>query len=707
MTGLALDAPDAVRAISALVHLGLLGYLLRRMGKADRSAVTGASVLVALALTALWSLAGMARLYWDGPVPALMADLASVGRYGAWFVFLLALGPQDTDATRPAASRALRLAAVLALGLAVAAQISLQSPLPSAASHRFAAMTGLALSVLGLLMVEQLFRNAGSDVLWNIKPVCLGLGCVFGFDVYLSSEALLFAGLGVDTLIARPAVHALAVPFLFVASRRSAGWVHRLEVSRTAAFYSATLILVGVYLLFVAAVGYYLRYVGGNWARPAQVSLVAGALALLGWLVLSGTVRSKLRVFISKHFFRYRYDYRQEWLKFTALLSARSTPSETGEQIVRGLAAMVECPSGSLWALRPDGLQFEQATRWNSAQVTAAEPVASPFCSFMQQRCWVLDLGEFRSAPQRYGSLAMPDWLLGLPDAWLIVPLLAGDSLYGFVVLGAPRARIALNWEVLDLLKTAGRQAAAHLVQMQTTEALLEARKFDAFNRMSAFVVHDLKNIVTQLSLMLKNAERHHDNPEFQQDMLTTVENALRRMKRLMMQLREGSQPATGARGLALAPLVARLSRLAQDQGRQLDVLCDDPGLATRGHEDRLERVLGHLVQNALDATPPEGRVWLEVSRARGQVRMVVGDTGAGMSAEFIRTRLFKPFSSTKPAGMGIGSYESVQYVHELGGQVQVDSEPGQGTMITVLLPLLDMERPSNLMMLRETPRYE
>ena len=232
---------------------------------------------------------------------------------------------------------------------------------------------------------------------------------------------------------------------------------------------------------------------------------------------------------------------------------------------------------------------------------------------------------------------------------------------------------------------------------MQATEALLEARKFEAFNRMSAFVVHDLKNIVTQLSLMLKNAERLHDNREFQQDMLLTVESSLEKMRRLMLQLREGATPPGGGRGVELAPIIRRLESTAAAQGRTLEVE-ELERLSTRGHDDRLERVLGHLVQNALDASRPAGRVWVKVGRYSGQVKVEVGDSGTGMTEEFVRTKLFRPFNTTKHSGMGIGSYESFQYVRELGGSMAVDSRPGAGTVITVLLPLFESQHRSDLM---------
>jgi putative PEP-CTERM system histidine kinase len=290
--------------------------------------------------------------------------------------------------------------------------------------------------------------------------------------------------------------------------------------------------------------------------------------------------------------------------------------------------------------------------------------------------------------------------LLNLPQAWLIVPLCVGEQLIGFVVLNSARTPMDVNWEVNDLLKTAGRQAASFLAQMQATEALLEVRKFDAFNRMSAFVVHDLKNIVTQLSLMMKNAKRLHANPEFQQDMLMTVENSLDRMRQLMLQLREGATPPGTAFGVDLISVARRIEADVVGRGRQLELDVAEKVLA-RGHEDRLERVIGHVVHNALDATDPSGRVWLKIERSGGSARIEVGDTGHGMTQEFVRDRLFKPFHSTKQAGMGIGAYESFQYVKELGGDIAVNSEPGQGTQVSMLLPLFETHEESDLQMLK------
>src|SRR5690606_14395707 len=276
------------------------------------------------------------------------------------------------------------------------------------------------------------------------------------------------------------------------------------------------------------------------------------------------------------------------------------------------------------------------------------------------------------------------------PNAWLIVPLSTSRELVGFVLLHTARTSLDVDWEVNDLLKTAGRQAAGFIAQMQATEALLEARKFDAFNRMSAFVVHDLKNIITQLSLMVKNAERHRDNPEFQQDMLLTVEHSVERMRQLMLQLRAGATPVAGTFGVNLAAIIRRIQKDKAGQ-EPVPVLTLQEGIMARGHEERIERVIGHVIQNALDATPADGRIEVLLDVHEGMAGVEIKVTGQGMSPEFARDRLFKPFQTTKDARMGIGAYESFQYVQELGGRIEVDSALNVSTRVTMAVPLFEI----------------
>ncbi|NDG39015.1 MAG: PEP-CTERM system histidine kinase PrsK [Betaproteobacteria bacterium] len=689
-----MSLPLAGFTLVVLAYGGHAAHLLQT-GLLRRPAEPRAMLyLLALLATLGWGaaagldLGSAKRLAWH------LALLFDQLRYIAWAVFMLALLRPQAGWLAPGRGLVALCTGLMLTSLGANLGLGIWPELASALQD-FLLASQLAWAVLGLLLVEQVFRNQLEFSRWSAKPLCLGLACLFGFDLYLFSQALMFGGFDANALGARGLVHAAVLPLLLLAASRDVSWLARIQVSRTAVFYSASLLLIGAYLLFVSTAGYYIRFFGGSWGGALQVALLFIAGLLLTALMLSGALRAGLRVFLGKHFFRYRYDYRLEWLRFTEVLSTRCAPQEVGGLVVRALADLVECPAGALWLKDISDKSYVQSARWNMPQIAIGEPTDSTFCRQMRDDEWIIELDSTR--PQSVdAALARPAWLTGLPSAWLVVPLLVADGMIGFVLLARPRAELSLNWEVRDLLKTAARQAAGFLAQMHATEALLEARKFDAFNRMSAFVVHDLKNIITQLSLMLKNAERHRGNAQFQQDMLETVESSLDKLRQMMLQLREGARPAGAAAGVELAPILQRIHQTTRLHGRQFELDITER-VATRGHAQRLERVIGHVVQNALDATPASGTVSVRLAQSVGRAMVVVGDSGAGMSPEFIQQRLFRPFNSTKRSGMGIGSYESFQYIKELGGSIEVKSELGQGSVVTLLLPLFDLRTGSDL----------
>jgi putative PEP-CTERM system histidine kinase len=678
--------------LAALAYTAFAAHLLRigelRLKKGRSSLFFGTAVLA----SAGWGWLAVIHSYADLPLGQVVG-LFDLIRYALWFAFVLSSLAPATGGHQKHILLLISIAAILtAIGLAA---FVLQS-VGALRDSRPALLVALALPIYGLTLTEQLFRNTATEGRWNIKPLCLGLLVVFLFDLYVFSQGVLFGELNPNAVSIRAGIHAFAAPLLYLSSHRRRDWIARLKISRAAAFHSTGLFLAGVYLLFVATIGYYIRFFGGEWGAALQLASISVAVIGLVVFSVSGTMRSRLRVLVGKHFFRYRYDYREEWLRFTSMLSAEKLPGEMGTLVVQGMADLVESPSGALWMREGGGGDYVQTARWNSPVVSLRESANSSLIRFLQQTGWVIELNRYRMGSEHYPALEVSPWLVAELQSWLAIPLLVGEDLVGFVTLGPPRTPIDMNWEVTDLLKTASRQAAGYLAQMLMTEALLEARKFDAFNRMSAFVVHDLKNIVAQLSLMLSNAKRLHANPEFQQDMLATVENSLEKMRQLMLQLREGEASPSGRSGVDLAPIVRRIESVVSQRGRTIDVQIHEP-VATRGHEARIERVVGHVVQNALDATQNADKVWLSLGRKSGLALVEVGDTGSGMSKQYIETALFKPFQSTKEAGLGIGAYESYQYVRELGGSITVESEPGRGTIMRIFLPLFEAHQSSVL----------
>jgi putative PEP-CTERM system histidine kinase len=649
------------------------------------------TLLAAVAASVAWAVAGVAFATGGGATWWTAHVLLDVLRVGLWLALLATFfGSAAADARRswPLLPRSRWAMALGALAVLAAVAVSPPRLATDAFPAEGAGIVGLVgllgVTISGLALIEHLLRNAPEQVGWRVKPLLLALGSALAFDLLLFSEGFLFRAIDPDLWAARGVVNLLVLPLVAVTVARSREWTPGVVVSRGVVFHSVALVGSGLYLLAMAGAGYYVRYFGGSWGKSIQTILLFGALLVLVVVVFSGTVRSRLRVFVGKHFFAYRYDYRQEWLRFTGRLSSPDPGQTLQQQCIRALADLVESPGGILW-LR-NGTGFTPAARWNMPETTAGEPFESPFAAFLAETGWIADVTEWRRSPERYGGRPLPEWLGGLGGAWLVVPLNLANELLGFVVLASPRAPIDINWEVRDLLKTASRQAASYLAQLHASEALLEARKFDAFNRMSAFVVHDLKNLVAQLSLMLRNAERHRDKPEFQRDMLLTVENVVQRMTHLLLQLRSGATPVDKPVSVALEPIVRRVQAAKAVAPQRLTVEVA-AGVSALGHEDRLERVIGHLVQNALDATPPDGSVAVRVFRENGQAAIEIADEGVGMTAEFVRNKLFRPFQSSKPGGMGIGAYESAQYVSDLGGRLDVDSQPGRGTRIKIVLP--------------------
>ena len=542
------------------------------------------------------------------------------------------------------------------------------------------------LAIAGMVLVEQYYRNSPPQERWGIKFLCLALGGLFAYDFYLYSEAMLFSGVSPDSWAARGAVNALLVPFLWVSlRRRPANWP--MAISHRMAFHSVALVGAGIYLMLMAAAGYYLRLVGGDWGAVLQTVFLFGAAALLLVTVFSGAARARLRVTLSKHFFHYRYDYREEWLRFTSLLTEGEPGVRVHERSLEAMARLVESPAAILLLKKDDGT-FRRTVHWNWSDLNGQLRAEHPFVRFLENRQWVVDLHECEEQPELLEEAVPPAWLAGTARAWLVVPLFWHDRLFGVMVLADSLGKVKFDWEISDLLKTAARQAAAHLAQARAAEALTVARQFESFNRAAAFVVHDIKNLVAQLSLLLANAQRHKHKPEFQEDMLATIESSVARMNRMLVKLRDKPDAASSG-AVRLDEMLEEVIRSKSAFSLKPVLEIRAPELQVRADREKLTRVVGHIVQNAIEATPYMGNVGVTLNRQEDWAEIVVFDTGAGMDEAFIRDRLFSPFDSTKGTGMGIGAYECKAYVLELGGDITVDSQPGQGSRFTLRFPLL------------------
>jgi len=550
----------------------------------------------------------------------------------------------------------------------------------------------LLLAVAGLMLVEQIMRNSHVESRRAVKYLCIGLGVIFAYDFYLYSNALLFQGLDVGLWEARGFVNGLAVPVLAIAIARDPRLSLDIFVSRRMVFHTTALLGAGLYLLAMGLGGHYIRSYGGEWGTVIQIIFLFGAGLVLVVLFYSGRVRASLRVFINKHFFHYKYDYRDEWLRFIQTLSSGQPDDRMRERAIHSIAEIIDSPGGVLWMRQMN--RFVPVASWQM-QVSASNVVESdhPVIEFMTEREWLIDIDEFERDPELYNNLEIPDWLLNMSRAWLVVPLIVHDHMLGFMVLARSPAQNHFNWEDSDLVKTAGRQAAVHLAQLEASQALAEAKQFEACNRLSSYVMHDLKNLIAQLSLVVTNAGKHKHNPRFMEDVITTVDNSVQKMNRLLEHLRSDSMEAQETGSLELCATLEEVVQMMSNGQPAPSLDCQAKGIHIHADKDRCGAIIGHLIRNAQDATPADGRVIVRLFKRDSKAIIEVQDTGTGMDKAFIRDRLFRPFDSTKgKAGMGVGVYEARDYIHKMGGDLEVISRPGEGSTFRIRLSISGMD---------------
>ncbi|MDZ7644743.1 MAG: XrtA/PEP-CTERM system histidine kinase PrsK [Woeseiaceae bacterium] len=545
---------------------------------------------------------------------------------------------------------------------------------------------GLVLALAGLILIEQLYRNSTASARWNIKTLALGLGGLFAYDLFLYSQGVLFGGIDEAVWSARGVVNILFVPLIAIAARRNEQWDLDIFVSRHVVFYTTTLVAVGVYLLLMSAGGYAILLYGGDWAGLLQVVFFVGAGLVLATLLFSNKLRARLKVFLSKHFFRNKYDYREEWLRLIATL-AEFEDSSTRQIVIKALAQIVESRAACCGCATRPRASLRPASSSRPDFDVPAIPLDEPLALFIEKNHWLFDLEEYRRNPELYDNVPLPDWLAGSETAWLIVPLASRHYVLGLVLLDRADGPLKLNYEDRDLLKTVGHHLAVHLAQEHSDNLLAEAQQFEAYNRLTAFLMHDLNNLIAQQSLIVKNAERHKRNPEFVDDAMQTIASSVTRMKRVMTQL-ERREDAPKLKKTLLKFLISAAADRCAGRAPEPEIDIGESDIELEVDVDRFVMVLTHLIRNAQDATPAEGSVRVSARRENGRVEVTVADTGAGMTPEFIRDRLFRPFDSTKGSqGMGIGVYQAREFARSLGGDLKVRSAPGKGTTFVLAFP--------------------
>lgn len=649
----------------------------------------------AAAMTAIWAAGFVVLARGDGSGAWLLSLLETL-RTGAWVAFVISL-------LRASWRLEDRLSSSFFLAGAIGFVTSMQLLLDVVDGSGYgvfggeqAALLGtlfvigrLIVVISGLVLLHNLWVNAAPASRGGIRLLAIGLAGFFGYDLNLYTLQFLLGELSTDLFNIRGAVDAIVVPLLLLSA--SSSWAAKVQVSRQVVFHTMSFSIIGVYLIVMALTAYGLSLVGGDWGRLLQISFLF-ATAILGVVVLvSPRFRAALRVAIAKNFFAYKYDYRQEWLRFIATVSRTDAGhGQLSERVVQAVCAVLDSPGGALFAPAGDG-GFDRIARWEWRDFDGQElGAASGFAHFLSQQQRVVDFDEWRSGAGSYEGMQLPDWAVEDRRVWLAVPLIHLDTLAGFILVSRTVAPRELNWEDFDLLRTLGRQAASYIAEASTQVALDEAGAFDEFNRRFAFIMHDIKNLVSQLSLVSRNAERHADNPAFRADMVATLHSSVGKMNDLLARLAQHNTGRPEAREpVDVGALIGQVVAVKRRAHPNIYPVIDGGAACVDADPTRLEQLFVHLLQNAIDASEADARIDVTARLAGNTVQVTIADNGCGMSAAFVRAELFKPFRSTKPGGFGIGAYEAREIARGLGGRLDVVSREGEGTVFTITLPAL------------------
>ncbi|QPQ54794.1 PEP-CTERM system histidine kinase PrsK [Allosphingosinicella flava] len=547
---------------------------------------------------------------------------------------------------------------------------------------------GLTVSAGALILVHNLYSQAQAGSRAAIRLPMLGLAAMWTYDLHLYTVAYLTRDMPTDLVALRGAMLALLAPF-FAAAGRKESW--SVELSRTATFQSLSLLAIFGYLILMMSATRALEAVKAGWVGMAQAVILLLMASTLLILLPSRRIRAWMRVTTAKHFFPHRYDYRAEWLRFTRTIGTSGPDAlPIDVRVVKALAQAADASGGMMLTLDGD-YRFAPAGQWNW-RMDAQGWQDATLGRLLEERAFIIDFGTVDADGKfSFGgsNFALPRWTVEA-GSWAGVPVIHNDRLVALVLLAAPPVRRPIDWEDFDLFRTAGIEAASYLAEAQAQEKLADARRFDEFNRRFAFIMHDIKNLVSQISLVARNAERHANNPEFRADMIATLQSSVRKMNDLLARLSKGAQddirPSRPVEvRLMLAPLVEARRRIHPIE------LSGDAGIAVQADGAGFEQAVTHLLQNAIDASTGGQPIRIAIAQAGALVTVAIADQGCGMSAEFIRTRLFQPFASTKEGGFGIGAYEARSLIEAMGGRLDVDSREGMGTTFTITLPAADI----------------
>lgn len=571
---------------------------------------------------------------------------------------------------------------------------STESPLyvVTSAGRYFYLFTIIGL-VLNLFLLENAYRSSAGADRWRIKHLVLGVGSVFAFFIYLSSQVLLLASLHIEVvpLVSAVVLISAGVMALFIVRHRL--FDVDIFVSRYVVYNSLTVLIVGAYLIFVGLAAEVISYFDIPLNLFITTLFVFITLLGLVMFLFTTTYRRKIQLYVARHFYSHKYEFRDRWMETIEKISPKISEGE----IYKTLKEMVAKTTGArfvyLWRRDPrsgDYVSTDGRKPGDFDRIPSDHPLIEAM-SFIRAPFMLADAEAGpapRQAPSRDGAIR--DVMEGT-GAILCAPLVAGPDVMGFILMAGDVSGVDYENDDFDFLGAVTTQAAVQLKNIELTSDLVTAKELDLFNKVSFFIMHDLKNLTNSLSLVSQNAKLNIDNPEFQKDAIRTIDGTVARMKGLIEKL------SALPKGLEIDKretpfgevLEGALKKIPKYPKKPIDIINDAVDLPVISIDPlAIEMVILNIITNACEAINGRGKVWISSSVQDGKLNLKVRDNGPGIPEDILNNVLFKPFKSTKQKGFGIGLYQCKAIVEAHGGCIEMESSTGAGATCTVTLPI-------------------
>ncbi len=549
-------------------------------------------------------------------------------------------------------------------------------------------------AVLCLMNLESTLRESRGTMRWRVKYMIVGVGFLFVVRCYSSIQALLYSAINVDLTGLDSGALLIGCVFMSLAlSRGSLGAVD-LYPSQGTPYGSLTVIVAGAYLLLVGLLAEAAAYCGMSGSFPLQAFLVLVGMSGITMVLLSDRLRQRAKRFICQHLQRPQYDYRRVWSKFTERTTSLADPAEFCREVARLISDTFEALSVTIWLVDEHRHSFSlggstSLSEGDARRLIGEGKIGHDVVRMLRDHSYpmaVLEVsGELGSVLQQLGRKKFEEG-----GDYYFLPLATRDEVLGILIVGDRVRGLSFTGEEFDLMRTIGNQVVANLLSIKLSSRLGEAQKLEAFQTMSAFFVHDLKNTASTLSLMLQNLPKHFDDPSFRQDALRAISKSVDKINALIARLGCFRQKTE------VKPVAADLNAVVKNALAGL-VGCGPETVATELNplplvmvdSDQLQKVIINLVLNARDALGSGGRITIRTEApGSGGVVLSVSDNGCGMTPEFMEQSLFRPFQTTKPEGLGIGLFHSKMIVDAHRGKIEVESRRDTGTTFRVVFPV-------------------